>query len=90
MQGNTQEPTLRQCVHRDIEHLARLQGSIDNPANPTIAFLQNQNIAMPDERHRRRLAQAGDHFPYVKFGIAERLGCRDRNPTRNQAGNDAG
>jgi hypothetical protein len=42
-------------VNRDVQYVAGLEHSVDDPPNPPVFFLQNQNVARLYERHGRRL-----------------------------------
>ena len=45
------------CVdHCDVEHLTRLQHSVDDSSNLTVGLLQDQDVTRRDESHRRRLS----------------------------------
>jgi len=60
-------------MNRDIQNFTGLERAVDHAPNPAIAFLQHQDVVVPYEGHRRRLAQARRKLAHAEVRIAHRL-----------------
>ena len=71
--GDAEQPPLAGGVDGDVEHGAGLQHAPDNPTHLSVLFLKHQDLAVPDEGHRRRQRQsAGDDLD-LEPGVVDRL-----------------
>ena len=87
VESDTEQPPLAQRVDADVQDRGRLQDPTDDPAHLPVRLLQHQDVAVPDERHRRRLRQAAGDDLNLKSGVVDRL--RRGGERREQQERDA-